>query len=172
MLCCSLWFHSGFWVLTALKIHVSEATHQVLQDFSCFQLQLRGEIEVKGKGWMRTYWLLGETSTWPSTTLSGQGPSRTSQGPVKIQVRNEPDGHEYYWQEKNTEWWMLILIWRNKTAWIRKYSELLWNAPKIYVNVFTLEFTKCYINYVCVNSSSIYSFLNLNSFKIGFHYIY
>uniref|UniRef100_A0A7N8YKA9 Guanylate cyclase n=1 Tax=Mastacembelus armatus TaxID=205130 RepID=A0A7N8YKA9_9TELE len=44
----------------ALKIHVSEATRQVLQDFSCFLLQLRGEIEVKGKGRMKTYWLLGE----------------------------------------------------------------------------------------------------------------
>uniref|UniRef100_A0A7N6FA21 Guanylate cyclase n=1 Tax=Anabas testudineus TaxID=64144 RepID=A0A7N6FA21_ANATE len=44
----------------ALKIHVSEATRQVLQEFSCFHLQLRGEIEVKGKGRMRTYWLLGE----------------------------------------------------------------------------------------------------------------
>ncbi|XP_028281644.1 atrial natriuretic peptide receptor 1 [Parambassis ranga] len=46
----------------ALKIHVSEATRQVLLEFSCFQLQLRGEVEVKGKGRMRTYWLLGETS--------------------------------------------------------------------------------------------------------------
>nr|XP_046273133.1 atrial natriuretic peptide receptor 1 [Scatophagus argus]XP_046273134.1 atrial natriuretic peptide receptor 1 [Scatophagus argus] len=46
----------------ALKIHVSEATRQVLLEFSCFQLQLRGEIEVKGKGRMRTYWLLGETN--------------------------------------------------------------------------------------------------------------
>ncbi|XP_070777263.1 atrial natriuretic peptide receptor 1 [Enoplosus armatus] len=47
----------------ALKIHVSEATRQVLQEFSCFQLQLRGEIEMKGKGRMRTYWLLGENNT-------------------------------------------------------------------------------------------------------------
>uniref|UniRef100_A0AAQ5ZYV0 Guanylate cyclase n=1 Tax=Amphiprion ocellaris TaxID=80972 RepID=A0AAQ5ZYV0_AMPOC len=47
----------------ALKIHVSEATRQVLQEFSCFQLQLRGEIEVKGKGRMRTYWLLGESDS-------------------------------------------------------------------------------------------------------------
>ena len=44
----------------ALKIHVSAATRDVLQDFSGFQLQLRGDIHVKGKGTMTTYWLLGE----------------------------------------------------------------------------------------------------------------
>ncbi|KAF6738179.1 Atrial natriuretic peptide receptor 1 [Oryzias melastigma] len=47
----------------ALKIHVSEATRQVLQEFNTFQLQLRGEIEVKGKGRMRTYWLQGEETS-------------------------------------------------------------------------------------------------------------
>lgn len=49
-----------FFFLTALKIHVSAATHEVLQDFKCFQLELRGNIPVKGKGQMTTYWLLGE----------------------------------------------------------------------------------------------------------------
>ncbi|XP_062847629.1 atrial natriuretic peptide receptor 1 [Trichomycterus rosablanca] len=44
-----------------LKIHVSSATYDVLQDFNCFQLELRGDVEMKGKGKMRTYWLLGET---------------------------------------------------------------------------------------------------------------
>uniref|UniRef100_A0A7N8YEW0 Guanylate cyclase n=1 Tax=Mastacembelus armatus TaxID=205130 RepID=A0A7N8YEW0_9TELE len=46
----------------ALKIHVSEATRQVLQDFSCFLLQLRGEIEVKGKGrlWKTLVFVLKE----------------------------------------------------------------------------------------------------------------
>ncbi|TSK28280.1 Atrial natriuretic peptide receptor 1 [Bagarius yarrelli] len=43
----------------ALKIHVSEATRLVLQEFNCFQLELRGDVEMKGKGRMRTYWLLG-----------------------------------------------------------------------------------------------------------------
>uniref|UniRef100_A0A671W0R1 Guanylate cyclase n=1 Tax=Sparus aurata TaxID=8175 RepID=A0A671W0R1_SPAAU len=44
----------------ALKIHVSAATRDVLLEFNCFQLELRGEIDVKGKGKMTTYWLLGE----------------------------------------------------------------------------------------------------------------
>uniref|UniRef100_A0A8C1JPI7 guanylate cyclase n=1 Tax=Cyprinus carpio TaxID=7962 RepID=A0A8C1JPI7_CYPCA len=44
-----------------LKIHVSSATRDVLQEFNCFQLELRGDVEMKGKGKMRTYWLLGET---------------------------------------------------------------------------------------------------------------
>ncbi|KAG5856481.1 hypothetical protein ANANG_G00008400 [Anguilla anguilla] len=47
----------------ALKIHVSAATRDVLQEFNCFQLELRGDVEMKGKGKMRTYWLLGETTS-------------------------------------------------------------------------------------------------------------
>uniref|UniRef100_H3CL07 Guanylate cyclase n=1 Tax=Tetraodon nigroviridis TaxID=99883 RepID=H3CL07_TETNG len=43
----------------ALKIHVSAATGDILQDFGGFRLQL-GDIQVKGKGTMTTYWLLGE----------------------------------------------------------------------------------------------------------------
>ncbi|CAL8248944.1 unnamed protein product [Lota lota] len=47
----------------ALKIHVSSATREVLQEFSSFQLELRGDISVKGKGSMTTYWLLGESDS-------------------------------------------------------------------------------------------------------------
>ncbi|KAM3848644.1 atrial natriuretic peptide receptor 2 isoform 2-T2 [Vipera latastei] len=44
----------------ALKIHISAATKEILDEFGCFLLELRGDIEMKGKGKMRTYWLLGE----------------------------------------------------------------------------------------------------------------
>ncbi|NXX10552.1 ANPRB protein, partial [Podargus strigoides] len=45
----------------ALKIHISSTTKEVLDEFGCFELELRGDVEMKGKGKMRTYWLLGET---------------------------------------------------------------------------------------------------------------
>eukprot|EP00074_Homo_sapiens_P106767 XP_024303328.1 atrial natriuretic peptide receptor 2 isoform X6 [Homo sapiens] len=44
----------------ALKIHVSSTTKDALDELGCFQLELRGDVEMKGKGKMRTYWLLGE----------------------------------------------------------------------------------------------------------------
>ncbi|OQV18948.1 Atrial natriuretic peptide receptor 1 [Hypsibius exemplaris] len=44
----------------ALKIHVSPELKIVLEDFPTFDLTLRGEIEVKGKGLMTTWWLNGE----------------------------------------------------------------------------------------------------------------
>ncbi|XP_068611336.1 atrial natriuretic peptide receptor 1-like [Brachionichthys hirsutus] len=44
----------------ALKIHVSAATRDVLLESGRFQLERRGQIDVKGKGKMTTYWLLGE----------------------------------------------------------------------------------------------------------------
>uniref|UniRef100_A0A8C5RVT7 Guanylate cyclase n=1 Tax=Laticauda laticaudata TaxID=8630 RepID=A0A8C5RVT7_LATLA len=44
----------------ALKVHISAATKEILDEFGCFLLELRGDVEMKGKGKMRTYWLLGE----------------------------------------------------------------------------------------------------------------
>ncbi len=40
---------------TAMKIHVSQTTRELLSE--SYRLAERGEIEVKGKGTMKTYWL-------------------------------------------------------------------------------------------------------------------
>lgn len=45
---------------SALRIHISSTTKEVLDEFGYFDLQLRGNVEMKGKGKMKTYWLLGE----------------------------------------------------------------------------------------------------------------
>eukprot|EP01135_Chromosphaera_perkinsii_P004817 Nk52_evm48s296 gene=Nk52_evmTU48s296 len=45
----------------ALRIQLSDATAQILQeDDGVFILEERGQIEVKGKGTMRTWWLMGK----------------------------------------------------------------------------------------------------------------
>ena len=43
-----------------LKIHCSEKTQEILKPLGFFIFELRGEVEMKGKGKMKTYWLLGE----------------------------------------------------------------------------------------------------------------
>ncbi|GLG93655.1 Receptor-type guanylate cyclase Gyc76C [Gryllus bimaculatus] len=43
-----------------LKIHVSSSTKAILDKFQSFNLELRGEVEMKGKGKLTTYWLIGE----------------------------------------------------------------------------------------------------------------
>ncbi|XP_050313184.1 atrial natriuretic peptide receptor 1-like isoform X2 [Anthonomus grandis grandis] len=42
------------------KIHISEATKKILERVGQFEIELRGEVELKGKGKMTTYWLIGE----------------------------------------------------------------------------------------------------------------
>merc|ERR1711902_279022 len=43
-----------------LKIHISPDLKSCLDEFKSFQMEERPAIEVKGKGRMTTYWLLGE----------------------------------------------------------------------------------------------------------------
>ncbi|XP_050413228.1 atrial natriuretic peptide receptor 1 isoform X3 [Patella vulgata] len=43
-----------------LRIHVSPQSKEVLDTFGTFDLELRGEVEMKGKGKVTTYWLNGE----------------------------------------------------------------------------------------------------------------
>ena len=44
----------------ALKIHLSEDTYKVLEKLGGYQVTCRGEIAVKGRGTMTTYWLNGK----------------------------------------------------------------------------------------------------------------
>ena len=70
-----------------LKIHISEATRNALLVWGTFVLELRGEVrsnflrrristkllsqvDMKGKGVMKTYWLLGENSSGSAPTDS------------------------------------------------------------------------------------------------------
>ncbi|XP_019614800.1 PREDICTED: atrial natriuretic peptide receptor 2-like [Branchiostoma belcheri] len=41
------------------KIQVSNETHTALRKKDCFMLQARGDVDIKGKGKMKTYWLIG-----------------------------------------------------------------------------------------------------------------
>ncbi|CAG9759818.1 unnamed protein product [Ceutorhynchus assimilis] len=43
-----------------LKIHISAATMKILEKVGRFEIQRRGEVEMKGKGKVVTYWLNGE----------------------------------------------------------------------------------------------------------------
>ncbi|XP_041356301.1 atrial natriuretic peptide receptor 1-like [Gigantopelta aegis] len=49
-----------------LRIHVSEEAKKALDDFGTFELELRGPVEMKGKGTVITYWLLGINTPKPS----------------------------------------------------------------------------------------------------------
>ncbi|GFS15005.1 guanylate cyclase A/atrial natriuretic peptide receptor, partial [Elysia marginata] len=62
------------------KIHMSGTTADILKTFGTFIMKRRGDIEIKGKGSMETYWLLGEKESNPEIVVwSG---SQTQPGPV------------------------------------------------------------------------------------------
>ncbi|KPJ10723.1 Atrial natriuretic peptide receptor 2 [Papilio machaon] len=71
----------------ALKIHVSPKTKEILDLYDCFELECRGEITMKGKGKMVTYWLIGEKPNESRDTeincnqIAQTNPSITFQGP-------------------------------------------------------------------------------------------
>ncbi|XP_046489240.1 atrial natriuretic peptide receptor 1 [Neodiprion pinetum] len=71
----------------ALKIHVSPQTKEILDTFGTFDLECRGEVTMKGKGTMVTYWLQGEKS---KTTNNNNVQSRPV--PVPIGAQNQVPG--------------------------------------------------------------------------------
>ncbi|XP_043600300.1 atrial natriuretic peptide receptor 1-like isoform X2 [Bombus pyrosoma] len=66
----------------ALMIHVSPKTKEILDTFETFELVCRGEVTLKGKGTMTTYWLIGEKPAnniqQPSVSLSSSATTVTA----------------------------------------------------------------------------------------------
>jgi hypothetical protein len=69
---------------SALRIHVSDDARQILEKFGTFQLELRGEVELKGKGRVTTHWLLGcsEPDPRPPTPQPCSGTPEASPYPL------------------------------------------------------------------------------------------
>lgn len=45
-----------------MKIHISEDTAGILNRFGTFIIEPRGQVDIKGKGIMNTFWLTGKRS--------------------------------------------------------------------------------------------------------------
>ncbi|EGI69252.1 Atrial natriuretic peptide receptor A [Acromyrmex echinatior] len=71
---------------TALKIHVSPKTKEILDTFGTFELVCRGEVILKGKGPMTTYWLMGEK---PTNNNVQQANPTTTVGQISI-LQDQP----------------------------------------------------------------------------------
>ncbi|XP_063382132.1 atrial natriuretic peptide receptor 1-like isoform X3 [Cydia fagiglandana] len=69
----------------ALRIHVSPTTKALLDTFGTFQLELRGEVAMKGKGTLVTYWLLGEI-------VDPNAPPREKPSLPKLQTQSTESG--------------------------------------------------------------------------------
>ncbi|XP_070783496.1 guanylate cyclase 2G [Enoplosus armatus] len=58
-----------------LKIHISQCTADILVQAGSFELEERGEIEMKGKGCHQTYWLLSKHGFNPPLFAQGSPPA-------------------------------------------------------------------------------------------------
>lgn len=100
------------WIISALRIHVSDDARQILDKFGTFQMELRGEVELKGKGRVTTHWLLGcsEPDPRPPTPRRCSGTPESSPYPLlfptnsctKVNFRVKRRNHATKWfTEKN-----------------------------------------------------------------------
>ena len=102
----------------ALKIHTSETCKSLLEQIGGFQVEERGNIDVKGKGTMMTYWLTGEEtgnrarwSPTPATqSLSGSGhsflrslSSNSVRRPIGRNLSQESQLRKLRWASNNNQ---------------------------------------------------------------------
>lgn len=59
-----------------MKIHISEDSANILGRFGTFNIEPRGQVDIKGKGLMSTYWLTGRRSVSGSDPGSGSALGR------------------------------------------------------------------------------------------------
>ncbi|XP_077481348.1 guanylate cyclase 2G [Stigmatopora argus] len=71
-----------------LKIHISQRTADILTQVGSFELEERGQIEMKGKGNHKTYWLLSKQGFKP-TSLA---PHSIAQADANLQLAAEKTG--------------------------------------------------------------------------------
>lgn len=57
---CLYTFNHCLFGLSAFRIHVSPFTKEVLDELGGYHLDLRGKVELKGKGIVDSYWLTGK----------------------------------------------------------------------------------------------------------------
>lgn len=55
----------------ASKIHISQATFALLENIGGYQCEERGVVQIKGKGEMRTYWLINEDAIFRKHSRDG-----------------------------------------------------------------------------------------------------
>uniref|UniRef100_A0A8C2ZDI5 Guanylate cyclase n=1 Tax=Cyclopterus lumpus TaxID=8103 RepID=A0A8C2ZDI5_CYCLU len=66
-----------------LKIHISQTTADILVQAGSFEMEERGEVEIKGKGSVKTYWLLSKQGFNPPL-IAHSSPLAT---PLKLQTQ-------------------------------------------------------------------------------------
>lgn len=70
-LCLTTIVPSTYLIFPALRIHLSETTRALLEQWGTFVVESRGEVELKGRGRMLTHWLL--QCSEPEARLLTQG---------------------------------------------------------------------------------------------------
>ncbi|KAM7370495.1 hypothetical protein PAMP_010036 [Pampus punctatissimus] len=68
---------------SALKIHISQCTADILVQAGSFELEERGEVEMKGKGCHKTYWLLSKHGFNPPFVAESSPPSDSLKPPTE-----------------------------------------------------------------------------------------
>uniref|UniRef100_A0A3Q3RRB3 Guanylate cyclase n=1 Tax=Mastacembelus armatus TaxID=205130 RepID=A0A3Q3RRB3_9TELE len=69
-----------------LKIHISQCTADILIQAGSFEMEDRGEIEMKGKGSHKTYWLLNKIGFNPPPLAHSSSPAASLKQQTEAQV--------------------------------------------------------------------------------------